>query len=66
MLFLLAAAIAAPGPQPPVVQARATVRILSGARLSFAAESTPGQPRPRTTIIHANGLAQAARLIEFE
>jgi hypothetical protein len=66
MQFLFAAALAGSTPHPPVVQARAMVRILSGARVAFHGRPDVGQPRPRAAIVYANGVAQAAKLIEFE
>jgi len=75
MLVLAAAAIAAlplteaPGANAGVsVQAIATVRVISGVRLSFAAEqSDASAPRPRLTIIHtADAQEQPAKLFEFE
>jgi hypothetical protein len=75
MLLLAAAAIAASPPQTVPgtgtgvsVQAIATVRIISGVRLSFGKDqSETGVPRPRQTIIHtADAQEQPANLIEFE
>ena len=50
------------------VQAIATVRIISGVRLSFGAnQSDASAPRPRLTIIHtADAQEQPAKLFEFE
>ena len=76
MLILAAAAIAAlpptaaPGANASAsVQAIATVRVISGVRLSFGADqqSEPGAPRPRLTIVHtADAQQQPAELFEFE
>jgi hypothetical protein len=76
MLLLAAAAIAAqPSAATPAastgasVQAIATVRIISGVRLSFGADqqSESGAPHPRLTIIHtADAQEQPAKLFEFE
>ena len=69
MLLLAAAALAGTHPPPhygPVVQARATVRILSGVRLRFGEKPGRGVPPPRDTILVLGGTAKPARLIEFE
>lgn len=78
MFLLAAAAIAASAapasagtgtpPQSPrtVVQARATVRILSGARLRLDGSPNVEAPVARETVIRANGTSQPAKLIEFE
>ena len=76
MLLLAAAAIVAqPSAVTPAasagasVQAIATVRIISGVRLSFGADRQiePGAPRPRLTTIHtADAEEQPAKLFEFE
>ena len=75
MLLLAAAAISAQpsAATPPVsvgasVQAIATVRVISGVRLSFGADqSDASAPRPRLTIIHtADAQEQPAKLFEFE
>jgi hypothetical protein len=73
MLWLAAAAIAASlpsaAPQPagtPAVQARATVRIVSGVRVQFgAALSIEGSVLRRSTIQTADG-SQKATLVEFQ
>jgi hypothetical protein len=70
-MLLLAAALVASAPQNvvhggQVVQARATVRILSGVRLHWG-ERRPGDaPRVRATVIQTTTGLQQARLIEFE
>jgi hypothetical protein len=68
MLLLAAVALAgsAPSHAAPVVQARATVRILSGARLRFGEKPGRGVPHPRNTTLSSNGVVQPARLFEFE
>jgi hypothetical protein len=68
MLLLAAAALAgsAPSHPAPVVQARATVRILSGARLRFGDKPGRGVPDPRNTTFSSNGVVQPARFFEFE
>ena len=75
MLLVVAAAIAAsPPPAVPTrnagasVQATATVRIISGVRLSFGAvQSDTGVPRPRQTVVHtADAQEQPVTLFEFE
>lgn len=71
MLWLAAATLAASTahdtpPHAIAVQAKATVRILSGARIKFGAASDPALPRARKTVLRMNGSAQPARLIEFE
>jgi hypothetical protein len=73
-MLLLAAAIAA-GPTPQarprnpvaaVVEARATVRIVSGARVHFGGEFAGDVPVARDSIIRSAGQAAPAKLIEFE
>jgi len=75
MILLFAAAIAAgPAPQArprnPVtalVEARATVRIVAGARVQLGSSGTGSDGRvARDSIIRSAGGAEAARLIEFE
>src|SRR2546423_309091 len=75
MLILAAAAIAAlpPTAAPRAnagasVQAIATIRVLSGVRLTFGADQGDASaPRPRLTVIHtADAQEQAAMLFEFE
>ena len=72
MLLLAAAAlVASPSPNAvhqgngPVVQARATVRIISGARLEWG-EGQAGVPKERKTVIRTTSGPQQATLIEFE
>ena len=74
MLLTVAAAIAASPtlPQAPSagvsVQATATIRIISGARLHFGeqAQADADVPPPRKTIIRIGDTEQPARLTEFE
>ena len=72
MLWLASAAVAltttptAPGPARATVQAQAMVRIVSGVRLKLDSDRNEGAPRARTTVFVSNGVAQPARLIEFE
>jgi hypothetical protein len=73
MLLLLAAAIAASPPRQSLseptrelVQARATVRIVSGARLNWDQGAKGDQPTARMTMIRTAQGEQQARLIEFE
>jgi len=74
MVLLLAAAIAAgPAPQArprnPVaalVEARATVRILSGARVHFGGEFGRDGPVVRDSVVRSAGETAPAKLIEFE
>ena len=73
MLALVALAAAVSAPQPPsaptrpMVQAIATVRILSGVRLNLNGHANDVEiPAPRDAVIQANGADQPARLIEFQ
>ena len=71
MLWLAAAAIAAStpqpnGPAPVVVQATATVRILSGVRLKLDSATNSGAPLAHDTMVKTDGTQQPARLIEFQ
>ena len=68
-LFALAAAASATPLAPstgPVVQARATVRIVSGVRLKLDGSANGDAPPPRETIIVAGGQPHPASLIEFQ
>jgi hypothetical protein len=69
-LFALAAVASATPPAPlstgPVVQARATVRIVSGVRLKLDGSANGDAPPPRETIIVAGGQPHPASLIEFQ
>jgi hypothetical protein len=76
MLLIAAAAIAsAPPPAPqrpvaPIVQARAMVTILSGARLHFGEHWTDGRGHDdalrRDSVIHGAAGDQPAKLFEFQ
>jgi len=70
-MFFLAAALAsaappAPAPAPAVAQARATVRIISGVRLKLDGSPNHDVPAAHEAIVHTDGRAHGARLIEFE
>jgi hypothetical protein len=69
-MFLLAAAtLAAAPPHPPVrplVQARATVRILSGAKLHLIDGRGENGQSARKTVVRLEGSDRPAQLIEFE
>ncbi len=69
-LAALAMAVSAPQPAPvpigPAVEARATVRIVSGVRLKLDGSINADVPAPRDTTLRSSGLSQPARLIEFE
>ena len=58
--------IAQSQPTPAVVQARASVRIVSGARISLSGDPNSDTPPPTQSVVHTEGTAQPARLIEFE
>jgi hypothetical protein len=73
MLWLIAAAAAANAapdtgnpPAPVVVQATATVRIISGVKLKLDSPTNEGAPPARDSTISADGTQKPARLIEFE
>jgi hypothetical protein len=71
MLLFAAAIIAAAPPHASVgtgasVHAIATVRVISGVRLSFGTERGGDVPQPRVTVIRTAGLPQPAKLIEFQ
>ena len=63
---IAAATPATSGPAPAVVQARATVRIISGVRLKLDSPVNADAPPPRETTLTADGMVRRARLIEFE
>jgi hypothetical protein len=73
-MLLLAAAIVSTTPQNApltrvgaTVQARATVRIITGVTVRLGEGALIGEaPRPRFTTAHAEGEAKPAKLIEFE
>jgi hypothetical protein len=76
MLWVVTAAAAASGlagspsgtaSAPVVVQAVATVRIVSGVRLKLDAVANEGAPKARDSIVKLkDGTEQPARLIEFQ
>ena len=75
MLLIAAAAILSPVPQAPTtmmtagasVQATATIRVISGVRVSFSAEqSDTDVPKPRQTLVKTGDSQQPAKLIEFQ
>ena len=73
MLLLATAALlasagdAAPKPGAVVVQARATVRIVSGVRLRLGEQQASGDLPPlRDATIRTDAGAQPAKLIEFQ
>jgi len=64
---IAASAPASHGPAPVVVQARATVRILSGVRLKLDSPTNPDAPPAHdSVVVTTDGVRQPARLIEFE
>ena len=72
LLFAAAATLASPAadaPRPTVraaVEARATVRILSGARIRLHEEPAAGLPPARMTMVRIGDTAERVRLIEFQ
>lgn len=74
MMFLLAAAaIASTAPQTlpahavrASVQARATIRIISGAELRLSERSSGDGFVARDSVIRSAGVEQQAKLIEFQ
>ena len=73
MLWLAAAAMIAATPQNAasqpvraVVQAQATVRIISAARIRLDGHTSAGAPAPSYGVVHTEGTPQPARLIEFQ
>ena len=70
-MFWIAAAVASaatssPLAHAPVVQARASVRILRATRLSFDEQSSKGTPPLRPAQVRLGGVPTPAKLIEFE
>jgi hypothetical protein len=53
-------------PSPAAVQARATVRVISGIRLKLNSRTNAGAPPARETMVSADGAKRVARLVEFE
>jgi hypothetical protein len=73
MLWLAAAAMtaatphdAAPQPVRAIVQAQATVRIISGTRIRFDGQASADTPPPSDSVVHTEGTPQTARLVEFQ
>jgi hypothetical protein len=71
MLWVAIAAVATSTPQPSapppvVVQATATVRILSGVRLRLDSPTNTDAPLAHDTLVKTDGTQQPARLIEFQ
>jgi hypothetical protein len=71
MLLIATAALVAAAPAPAqggaVAQARATVRILSAAKVRMGEEQAdPGLPQARQTTVRTGAGPQPAKLIEFE
>jgi len=57
---------ATPQPTRAIAQATATVRIISGARISLDGQASADAPSPTDGVVHTEGSAQTARLIEFQ
>lgn len=71
MLMLAAAMLAANAPvetepRPAVAQARASVRIISGARVKLDGSPNLDVPAAHQAVVHTDGKAHGARLVEFE
>jgi hypothetical protein len=71
MLLLFAAAAASVTPQEShpaaaVIEARATVRIISAVRVKLDSQTNPEAPPAHDSKVRADGKVQPARLIEFE
>jgi hypothetical protein len=73
LLFAAAAALASPPQNAPnsgagaAIQARATIRIISGAALRLGEGTLSGDaPQARDTVVHTDGAGRPARLIEFQ
>jgi hypothetical protein len=72
LLSVLAIAAAQPAPaadQPlarATVQARASDRIVSGVRVSFASAGDHQAPAARDATVHGDGVPKPAKLVEFE
>jgi hypothetical protein len=73
-MFWLAAAMmtaatpqtAAPQPTRAILQAQATVRIISGTRIRLDGQPSLETPPASDSVVHTEGSAQPARLIEFQ
>ena len=57
---------ATPQPTRAIVQATATVRIISGTRIRLDGQASADAPAPTDGVVHTKGLAQTARLVEFQ
>jgi len=57
---------AAPQPTRAVVQATATVRIISGTRIRLDGQASADAPPPTDGVVHTEATAQKARLVEFQ
>jgi len=70
MIFLAAAALATKAPEPrvsAVVQATATIRIVSGVSLKLDGSPNADAPPARDSIIKtSDGTSHPAKLIEFQ
>ena len=71
LLLALAASLASAPPmlqmpRPALAEARVSVRIISGARLKLDGSSNHDVPAPHEAVVHTDGRAHGARLIEFE
>jgi hypothetical protein len=63
---LASAAPAASGPRPAFAEARVSVRIISGARVKLDGSPNHDVPAAHEAVVHTDGKAHGARLIEFE
>jgi len=69
MILLVAATLTVSPPASPVralVEARATARIISGARLDWKQGRSDGGLRARNSVVTVEGAQRQAQLIEFE
>ena len=70
MIFLVAAALATKAPEPrvrAVVQATATIRVISGVSLKLDGSQNQDAPPARDSIVKAgDGTRELAKLIEFQ
>ena len=72
MLLLAAAATLASASQaaeqsrPAIAEARVSVRIISGVRLKLDGSRNHDVPAAHEAVVHTDGKAHGARLIEFE
>ena len=73
-MVLLLAAVLATASTPPAApapsataQATATIRVITGVRLTFNAAVNPGAPAAHDAVVRqADGASQPAKLIEFQ